>query len=382
VVGRTGCDANTRTDSTALINGVTQGPNRKWGVTGGPYASYVDPDLKSPANDEVVAGAEYEVLPNARAGLTYTYRSLVRTVEDMSNNDGQSYFIGNPGSGIADAFPKAERTYHAVTVLFTKSFSDLWLAQVSYTWSKLTGNYDGLFNAQGLNALGAPQLDPNINSTFDLRTLLLNQQGPLSGDITHSIKVYLAKEFVITPTFSATLGGSFNANSGTPINALGAHPIYGAGQAFILERGSAGRLPWVTSLDARVNLNYRLSKDSVITAGIEAFNIFNSQRPLSVDENYTAATVSAILGARQGSVPQEFGGQCRAAECTAPPFPNGNGSLPKPTIDPTSPTGNAIRVVLPNRNGVPTPVVPNLAWGTPTNFQPVRQFRFSLRFTF
>jgi hypothetical protein len=101
-----------------------------------------------------------------------------------------------------------------------------------------------------------------------------------------------------------------------------------------------------------------------------------------VDENYTAATVSAILGARQGSVPQEFGGQCRAAECTAPPFPNGNGSLPKPTIDPTSPTGNAIRVVLPNRNGVPTPVVPNLAWGTPTNFQPVRQFRFSLRFTF
>ena len=99
----------------------------------------------------------------------------------------------------------------------------------------------------------APQLDPNINSTFDLRTLLLNQQGPLSGDITHAIKVYLAKEFVITPTFSATLGGSFNANSGTPINALGAHPIYGAGQAFILERGSAGRLPWVTSLDAKVN---------------------------------------------------------------------------------------------------------------------------------
>jgi Carboxypeptidase regulatory-like domain/TonB dependent receptor-like, beta-barrel len=382
VVGRTGCDANTRTDSTALINGVTQGANRKWGVTGGPYASYVDPDLKSPANDEVVAGAEYEVLPNARAGLTYTYRSLVRTVEDMSNNDGQTYFIGNPGSGIADAFPKAERTYHAVTVLFTKSFSDLWLAQVSYTWSKLTGNYDGLFNAQGLNALGAPQLDPNINSTFDLRTLLLNQQGPLSGDITHAIKVYLAKEFVITPTFSATLGGSFNANSGTPINALGAHPIYGAGQAFILERGSAGRLPWITSLDARVNLNYRISKDSVITAGIEAFNIFNSQRPLSVDENYTAATVSAILGARQGSVPQEFGGQCHFGECAAPPFPNGNGSLPKPTIDPASPTGNAIRVVLPNRNGVATPVVPNLAWGTPTNFQPVRQFRFSLRFTF
>ena len=383
VVGRTGCDANTRTDGTNLINGVTQGPNRKWGVTGPPYASYVDPDLKSTANDEIVAGAEYEVLPNARAGVTYTHRNLVRTVEDMSNNDGQSYFIGNPGSGIADSFPTAKRTYDAVTVLFSKNFSDLWLAQVSYTWSQLRGNYDGLFNAQGLNALGAPQLDPNINSTFDLRTLLLNQDGPLSGDITHAIKIYLAKEFVITPVFSATLGGAFNANSGTPINALGAHPIYGAGQAFLIERGSAGRLPWVTSLDLRVNLNYRLTKDSVITGSVEAFNVFNSQRPISVDENYTAGTVAAILGARQGAVPPEFGGQCPSAGCPAGPLPQGNGSLPKPRID-TAPGANgaAVLVVLPNRNGVPTPTVPNLAWGTPTNFQPVRQFRFSLRFTF
>jgi hypothetical protein len=66
-VHRQGCDANTRTDGSNLINGVTQAPNRKWGVTGPPYASYIDPDLKSAANDEIVAGAEYEVLPNARA---------------------------------------------------------------------------------------------------------------------------------------------------------------------------------------------------------------------------------------------------------------------------------------------------------------------------
>ena len=379
-VGRQGCDANTRVDGSTLITGITQAPNRKWGVTGPPYASYVDPDLKSPANDEIVAGAEYEVLPNARAGVTYTHRNLVRTVEDMSNNDGQTYFIGNPGSGIADSFPTAKRTYDAVTVLFSKNFSDLWLAQVSYTWSQLRGNYDGLFNAQGLAALGAPQLDPNINSTFDLRTLLLNQEGPLSSDITHAVKLYLAKEFVITPVFSASLGGSFNGNSGPPINALGAHPIYGAGQAFILERGSAGRLPWVTSVDARVNLNYRISKDSVVTASVEAFNIFNSQRPLSVDENYTQGTVSAILGARQGSVPNEFGGICATAAATS--CAQGNGSLPKPRVDPNSPTGAAIRVGLPNRNGVLSSQVTNLTWGTPTNYQPVRQFRFSIRFTF
>jgi len=380
VVGRTGCDANTRLDGSALINGVTQAPNRKWGVTGPPYASYVDPDLKSPANDEIVAGAEYELIPNARAGATYTHRNLVRTVEDMSNNDGQTYFIGNPGSGIADSFPSAKRTYDAVTILFSKNFADLWLAQVSYTWAQLRGNYDGLYNAQGLNALGAPQLDPNINSTFDLRTLLLNQDGPLSGDITHNIKMYLAKEFVINPVFSLTLGGSFNANSGPPINALGAHPIYGAGQAFILARGSAGRLPWVTSLDARLNVNYRLSKDSVVSASVEAFNIFNSQRPISVDENYTAGFVSAILGATQGTVPTQYGGICTTAAASS--CGQGNGSLPRPHVDPNSATGAAIRVGLPNPNGVLSSQVTSLTWGKPTNYQPVRQFRFSLRFTF
>ena len=231
----------------------------------------------------------------------------------MSNNDGQTYFIGNPGSGIANAFPNAERTYQAVTVQFSKTFADLWLAQASYTWAKLTGNYDGLFNPQGSNALGAPQLDPNINSTFDLRTLLLNQTGPLSGDITHTIKMFAAKEFIITPVFSLNAGLSFTANSGPPINALGAHPIYGAGQSFIITRGSAGRLPWVTSLDAKVGLNFRLGKDSVLTAAVEGFNLFNSQRPLSVDENYTAGQVSPILGATQGTIPNQYGGLCSGA---------------------------------------------------------------------
>ena len=61
-VGRTVCDANTRTDGQSFITGVTQAPNRKWVTAGAPYAAYVDPDLKSPAIDEIVAGAEYEVL--------------------------------------------------------------------------------------------------------------------------------------------------------------------------------------------------------------------------------------------------------------------------------------------------------------------------------
>jgi carboxypeptidase family protein/TonB-dependent receptor-like protein len=372
------CDAAKR-----LTSGLR--PNRKW-RQGSADQVPVDPDLKSAANDEIVAGAEYEILANARLGLNYTYRNLVRTVEDMSNDEANTYFIGNPGEGIADTFPKAKRTYHAVTLSFTKTFSDLWMAQASYTWSRLTGNYDGLYRPED------GQLDPNLNSTFDLKSLLLNQDGNLAADATHNIKVFLAKEWVVVPTFSITTGASFNAASGTPINYLGAQVTYGPGQAYILERGSGGRLPWVTAFDARVSFNFRISKDSTLSASVEGFNLFNSQRPITVDNNYTFDNVGPVANARNGSVPPPNGeivrilpgydpnltfDQNRAAgnvqSIQAP-----NGSLPKPRYVQGAPA----QVVLPDPFQNTSFVNTNVNWGKPTNYQPVRSFRFSVRFTF
>jgi len=372
------CDAAKR-----LTSGLR--PNRKW-RQGSADQVPVDPDLKSAANDEVVAGAEYEVLSNARVGLNYTYRNLVRTVEDMSNDEANTYFIGNPGEGIADTFPKAKRTYHAVTASFTKTFSDLWMAQISYTWSRLTGNYDGLYRPED------GQLDPNLNSTFDLKSLLLNQDGNLAGDITHNVKVYLAKEFVILPTFSITTGGSFTAASGPPINYLGAQVTYGPGQAYILERGAGGRLPWVTNFDARVSFNVRLSKDSTLSASVEGFNIFNSQRPITVDNNYTFDNVGPVIGATNGSVPAPNGEIVKIKDTYDPnltfdqnraagnveTIQAANGSLPKPRYV----QGAAAQVVLPTPTQGNGFVNTNINWGKPTNYQPVRSFRFSLRFTF
>ena len=350
------------------------GPSTVWAVTGAPYPSAIDPNVKSPSNEELVAGAEYEIIPNARLAASYTHRNLKKALEDMSNTDGQTYFIGNPGEGIADSFPKAKRTYDAVTVSFNKTFSDLWLAQVSYTWSRLTGNYDGLWSPNYQQ-----QLDPNITANFDLKTLLLNGDGVLSADITHFIKVYLAKEFVITPVFSISVGGSFNANSGTPVDALGAHPIYGDGLAYLLVRGSAGRLPWVTSLDGKVNFNYRFTKDLVLTASVEAFNIFNSQRPTQIDQRYTQDSVGPIIGATPGNVPPTYGGICPQGATDPATCAQGNGNLPKPY---TYTDGSRGLVVLPDAFQQPVVAATNPAWGRANAYQAVRQFRFSLRVTF
>jgi len=364
-VGVAGCDLATANRGSNIAR-----PNVKWRNVAVDKTP-TDPNLQPTANDEIVAGGEYEIIPNARLGVSYTYRNLVRTIEDMSADNGNTYFIGNPGEGIATSFPKATRTYHAVTVQFTKNFSDLWQAQVSYTWSRLRGNYEGLF----VNGTG--QLDPNINATFDLAQLLVNQDGPLSGDITHTIKVFAAKEFVISPVFSVTLGLTYTGASGPPISYTGPsnETGYGPGQVYILQRGQGGRLPWVNSVDARLALNYRLSKDSVITVGVDGFNLFNFQNPIRVDEEYvTLPSLTGggrdpgpIVNGTQGSIPAPYGV---------------NGSLPRGGVV-AGPNGPELKtVVLPDPDQQPQTYAINPNWGRATQYQAVRSFRFTARFSF
>lgn len=263
--------------------------NRLWGVTGG-TPTIVDPALKAQSSDELVVGGETELwfLPAARAGVTYTHRQMNSVIEDMSRDDGATYFIGNPGEGFATDFERPVRDYDAVTVYLNRDFGNSWLAQASYTWSTLRGNYEGLFRAD------TGQLDPNINSDFDLPSLLANRTGPLPADRAHQIKLFAAKEFQVAPKFTVNLGGSYRGVSGTPTNYLGAHEIYGAGEAYLLPRGAGERLPWVHRVDAQLGLNYRLGKDQVVTVSADVFNLFNFQAVTAVDENYTFSEARPI----------------------------------------------------------------------------------------
>ena len=84
----------------------------------------------------------------------------------------------------------------------------------------------------------------------------------------------------------------------------------------------------------------------------------------------------------QGSIDPKYAGICATAAATS--CAAGNGSLPKPHVDPDSATGAAIRVGLPNSNGSGNvvSVLTQTNWGKATSYQAVRQFRFSVRFTF
>jgi outer membrane receptor protein involved in Fe transport len=271
-------------------------PNQKYVVTGGDRVP-VDPDLKPQSSDQFVVGGEYEIVTDARIGGAYTHQQLGNVVEDMSRDEAQTYFIGNPGRGMAKDFPSAVRDYDSLMVYFQKTFGNQWLAQASYTISSLRGNISGLFRPE------TGQLDPNINSDFDLVSLLSNRTGPLPGDRTHSIKVYGAKEFTLPRGISISMGGSYTGRSGTPINVLGSHPIYSTGEVFILPRGAGGRTPWVHSIDTNVTAGIDLSKGSRLTVGVDVFNLFNFQQYTGVDQDYTLADVRPIPNGTTADLP-------------------------------------------------------------------------------
>jgi hypothetical protein len=90
-----GCD---NPDALVPRNNGSADPNQNWYLLGiGRVA--VDPDLKPQSSDEFSAGGEYEIIPGGRLGLTYIHRSARTVMEDMSRDEGSTYFVGNPGAG-------------------------------------------------------------------------------------------------------------------------------------------------------------------------------------------------------------------------------------------------------------------------------------------
>ncbi len=278
----------------AVING-PESPDQIWFAYGAGRTA-VDPDLQAQSSWEFVAGAEYDLgrisnlFQDLRTGLLYTKRWMNNVIEDMSRDEAATYFVGNPGSGIAKDFPEAERDYDALTLYFMKEFSNCWLLQGSYTLSWLEGNYAGLFRPE------TGQLDPNINSDFDLKSLTANRTGYLPGDSRHAFKLFGAHDIELAKGHRLQPGYGWRLTSGGPTGFLGSHALYGIDEVFILPRGTGERLPWVTSIDLSLGYEVEISESFKLNFMVEVFNIFNFQATTAKDDRYTSSDVDPIRG--------------------------------------------------------------------------------------
>jgi hypothetical protein len=263
--------------------------SQRYGAIGG-TAKAIDPDVKASSSDEVVLGGEYELFRDARAGVSYTRRWLNRFIEDSSDDGLQTYFLSNPGYGMASGFPRAERNYDALTLYFIKTFGAGWLASTSYTLSSLRGNIGGLFRAQN------GELDPNHNADFDSKVYTINAYGPLPGDHAHDIKLFGARDWALARSHRLSTGLALRARSGEPINYWAGDSQYGPQINLLLPRGAGGRLPWNYGVDVDVGYRLTLPTGQAVVFTIDVFNVLNFQRRTQVDESYTLAAVQGKPG--------------------------------------------------------------------------------------
>jgi outer membrane receptor protein involved in Fe transport len=269
--------------------GNTYDPDQRYIPTGG-GTTPIDPDLKTPTVDEYVLGAEYQLLPESRLSLTFTRRRLKDMIEDMSVDEAATYFIGNPGQGIAANFPVARRDYDAMTLVFQKEFFQNWLMLASYTLARLEGNIAGLYRPE------TGQLDPNINSDFDLLTLLPNRTGPLGSDNRHQLRLGGGYDFSIGQRHHINVGANLRGTSGAPTSYLGSHLLYGGGEVFVLPRGSGPRMPWTYTSDINVRYGLGFANGNLLEGYVSVYNLFNLQGETGRDQVYTRADVLPIRG--------------------------------------------------------------------------------------
>jgi hypothetical protein len=278
----------------------------------GADATPIDPGLRPQTVEEYSTGFEFAPKQSLVLGVRGFYRNYVNIIEDGSFDDGDSYFLFNPGrrtSGdettedkacidFGNCFGNARRYYRGIEVTATKRFTQHYQFIASYTYSSLIGNYEGLFrNDNG-------QSDPNITSLFDLVSLLGNTYGRLPNDRPHQFKFNGSYE---TP-LKLMVSGNFYIQSGSPFNQLIPHPIYGNNEGFAVPRGTAvvptvtasqagfpnvvdsigaKRTPTTANLDLGFYYPIKIKEHMEFRLSADWFNVMNAQRAVTLDQTYS-----------------------------------------------------------------------------------------------
>jgi len=311
-------------------NGISTTTNATTGATStthftllGAGGDEIDPDAKLSYYNEWVAGAEYTVMRGLDIGARFVHRDVGRVFEDVQRYPLVATSLGLPGAATADylltnpgpqtavvqdipdatvAFESPVHDYNAVELTANKRLANHWALTSSYRWSRLTGNFEGFFrndngqsdpgisslydyptNDPTYTAIGAPQ----FGYVGDIRFLGSAGNGPLPLDRTHDLKLYGTYAFAM----GLNLSLGFELESGAPLTALAAHPVYDSGgeipltprgEGFQTTDGFQTRTPWTRPVNAGASYNVKVGGRSLLLIA-DAFNVFNTQTILDYD---------------------------------------------------------------------------------------------------
>lgn len=321
---------------TSTANGNIEPPNS---------ATVASTNMKPMSQDEVIAGAQWQIVKGWDFGVRGVYRKVQNGMDDYCshlgfekwaadnhydnfdsstmatcimlnpgadvtlqmdlNNDGKLVTATVPSSYIGLA--KYTRNYKALEFTLDRPFDNQWGVNLSYVLSYAKGTAEGYVNSV-IN-----QEDAGVSQDFDFPSLTSGSDGYLPNDRRHVFKAYGLYQL----TEKLRVGFNASVASGRPISCIGYVPYYAPdysdaiqyttassyycvndeGKSELHQRGTFGRTPWTTTLD--MNLAYiTKTGPGKLTLQLDVFNILNRRTVSEVNEqrDYSRGTVTETEG--------------------------------------------------------------------------------------
>lgn len=253
----------------------------------------IDKGLDPQYTDEFLAGYARPLSPAWSAEVWAMYRKSGNIFEDVSA-DG----LGNGPFHVAQ-LPNAYRRYKGITLQAARRPVDDNLLRLSvdasYTWSRLSGNWDIDFGGNS----------PFYNSSFigDGPGVLItdNRDGILRGDRTHVAKLFAA----IRPLEPLKIGTYLRYQSGGAWEARTLPDANVSSSSYIryLEKAGSRRMPSWTNLDLLTSYDFDFGRLG-LTVEAKINNILDKQATLAVDDRYFLAR-PASLAANPSNTPSD-----------------------------------------------------------------------------
>lgn len=262
----------------------------------------VDPDLKPYEQREFTITSTHQFASNMVFSARYTRKRLMRAVEDigvLDANDNEVYITGNPGFGLRDRtintlsgqtinlkqdqylVPRAKRQYDGLEFRldgrFNQGFARNLSYFVSYTYSRLYGNYAGLANSDENG-----RSDPGASRAFDLPygnfdSKGNNVYGPLGTDRPHSF-TFFGNYDLNWKAGVTNFSLSQVAYSGTPLTSEATVTV----PVFYNGRGDLGRSDAFTQTDILISHTINLTERVKVKLDMNVQNLFNQAAVLNV----------------------------------------------------------------------------------------------------
>ena len=270
----------------------------------------IDPDIKHPSMDQVVAGVERVLGKDLTLGVSFIYRYWKNFIESVDTtaifekvpftdpetgqvftvynqlNPGESkYYITNPkvGEDYGQAYPDIVqvdpyRKYRGVQFAINKRFSNNWQFSASYVYSKEEGTYGNSHAADIQRGwMGHQTWNMGYATLYHDPTTQINLKGQSIISSPHVLKVLATYMFPLDISLSAfyTYSSGRRWERNVLLSSLNQWPY------LMTESRGSRSLPAQNNLDLRAEKSFRINNFR-LSFVLDMFNVFNQARMTQV----------------------------------------------------------------------------------------------------